>query len=106
MGELCISSFHLIAARTFAATRIDLGRGNMYKKLEILGTGCPQSEMLAHNTEEAAHAIGLEYDLTRISDYTEIQRHGVMLTPSLCVDGHVLVSGRVPDIDELKFLLN
>ena len=78
----------------------------MVKKLEILGTGCPQCEMLAQNTEAAASELGLEYDLERISDYGDIQRHGVLLTPSLAVDGRVLVTGRVPEVRELVRLLN
>jgi hypothetical protein len=47
----------------------------------------------------------MDYELVKVSDLLEISRFGVMLTPALCVDGDVKVTGRVPSVDELKALL-
>jgi small redox-active disulfide protein 2 len=75
------------------------------KKLQILGTGCPKCEKLAANTEAAAKALGLQYELVKIKDINEIMGFGVMLTPALAIDGKVVVTGKVPSPDELKNLL-
>lgn len=75
------------------------------KKLQILGTGCPKCKLLAANTETAAKELGIEYELSKVTDISEILKFGIMSTPALVVDGTVRVSGRVPSPDEIKGLL-
>ena len=72
------------------------------KKLQILGTGCPKCRKLAENTEAAAKALGIEYELVKVTDINEIMKFGVMLTPALAVDGVVKVVGKVPDSEAIK----
>lgn len=74
-------------------------------KLQILGTGCPKCTKLAENTEAAAKALGIEYELEKIKDINTIMGFGVMMTPALAVDGQVKVVGKVPDPEEIKGLL-
>jgi len=74
-------------------------------KLQILGTGCPKCKKLAENTEQAAKALGLDYELIKVTDINAILDFGVMLTPALAVDGVVKVVGRVPDVAALQTLL-
>ncbi len=75
------------------------------KKLQILGTGCPKCKQLAMMTETAAKELGIEYELTKVTDINEIVGFGVMSTPALVVDGVLKVSGRVPPVGELKKLI-
>jgi small redox-active disulfide protein 2 len=75
------------------------------KKLQILGTGCPKCKKLAENTEAAAKALGIEYELEKVTDINEIMKFGVMMTPALAVDGVVKVVGKVPDAEAIKTLL-
>jgi small redox-active disulfide protein 2 len=70
--------------------------------LEILGPGCPKCKMLAENTEAAAKALGVEYQIQKVTDINQIMAHGVMMTPALVVDGQVKVVGKVPSADEIK----
>ena len=75
------------------------------KKVQILGPGCPRCKQLAANAQAAAKALGLEYELTKVTDLKEIMALGVMMTPALVVDGVVKVTGKVPDVEALKALL-
>jgi len=75
------------------------------KKILILGTGCPKCEKLAKAAEEAAKSLGIEYDLEKITDINQIMSFGVMMTPALVVDGEVKVSGKIPNMDQLKKLI-
>ena len=75
------------------------------KKLQILGTGCPKCRKLAENTEAAAKALGIEYELVKVTDINEIMKFGVMMTPALAVDGVVKVVGKVPDPEAIKAML-
>jgi small redox-active disulfide protein 2 len=74
-------------------------------KLQILGTGCAKCNALTQATEKAAQALGVPYELEKVTDLKQIMAFGVMVTPALVVDGKVKVSGKVPPVDELKKLL-
>ena len=54
-------------------------------KLQILGTGCAKCERLAEHTEEASQALGLDYELVKVTDLLEITKFGVMMMPALVV---------------------
>lgn len=75
------------------------------RKLQVLGTGCPKCKKLAAQVEEAAQAMGIDYELEKVTDLTEIVKFNVMMTPALAVDGAVKCYGRVPSIDELKQMI-
>lgn len=75
------------------------------KKIQILGTGCPKCKQLAENAETAAKALGLEYELVKITEINEIMKFGVMMTPALAVDGDVKSVGKVLPVDEIKKVL-
>ena len=73
-------------------------------KLQVLGTGCPKCKKLAENAEAAAKALGVEYEIEKVTDINEIMKFGVMMTPALAVDGQVKIVGKVPtprDIEKL-----
>ncbi len=74
-------------------------------KIEILGTGCPKCKKLAQNAEAAVEALGIEYEIEKVTDINEIMKFGVMMTPALVVDGEVKLVGKVPSPDEIKGLL-
>jgi len=73
--------------------------------IQILGTGCAKCNALMMATEKAAQALGLTYELEKITDLRQIMAFGVMTTPALVVDGLVKVSGKVPSVDEIKIFL-
>lgn len=75
------------------------------KKLQILGTGCAKCAKLAETTEQAAQALGLPYEMEKVTDLRRIMEFGVMITPALVVDGVVKVSGKVPSADEIRQML-
>lgn len=75
------------------------------KKLQILGTGCPKCKKLAENAEAAAKALGIPYELVKVTDINEIMKFGVMMTPALVVDGQVKTVGKVPDAEAIKVML-
>ena len=75
------------------------------KKLQILGTGCPNCIKLTKQTEAAANALGLDYEIEKVTDIDQIMAMGVMMTPALAVDGQVKVMGRIPSVVELQRLI-
>jgi len=74
-------------------------------KLQILGSGCSKCAQLTQNAETAAKALGLPYELEKITDMNAIIDSGVMRTPALVVDGEVKIEGKVASVDEIRQLL-
>lgn len=75
------------------------------KKLQILGTGCPKCQKLAEHTEAAANALGIEYELEKVTDFDRIIEFGLLTTPALVVDGEIKIAGRVPTVAALQELI-
>jgi len=75
-------------------------------KIQILGSGCNKCRQLTAVAEQAAHDLGLQYELEKVTDVARYSEFGVMFTPAMVVDGVVKVSGRVPSLDEAKQLLS
>ncbi len=74
-------------------------------KLQVLGTGCPKCKKLAENVEAAAQAVGIEYELEKVTDVNDIVNFGVAVTPALAIDGDVKFAGKVASVDEVKAFL-
>ena len=74
-------------------------------KLQVLGTGCPKCKKLAENTEAAAKALGIEYEIEKITEINEIMKFGVMITPALAVDGQVKIAGKVPSPQDIEKMI-
>ena len=75
------------------------------KQIQILGTGCPKCKKLNEQTMIAAAELGMECNIEKVEDIQKIMAYGVMMTPALVVDGIVKMSGKVPDIEEIKKLI-
>ena len=75
------------------------------KKIQILGTGCPTCQKLTELTTQAADELGIEYEIEKVTDITEIIKMGVVKTPGIAVEGVIKVSGKLPSIEEIKELL-
>ncbi|UCE61621.1 MAG: TM0996/MTH895 family glutaredoxin-like protein [Phycisphaerales bacterium] len=75
-------------------------------KIEVLGPGCPRCNALAANTKAAADKLGLQYELSKVTNIMKITEYGVMATPALVIDGEVKLAGKAATEDELTAILN
>jgi small redox-active disulfide protein 2 len=76
------------------------------KTIKILGTGCPKCKALEKATREAVAALALDAEIVKVEDIMDIMQYNVMRTPGLVVDEKVVVSGRVPSLNEIKQFIN
>jgi small redox-active disulfide protein 2 len=74
-------------------------------EIKVLGTGCAKCKALEKATIQAVNESGIEATVTKVEDFMEIMKLGVMTTPALVVDGKILVKGRVPSVAEISQLL-
>jgi len=76
------------------------------KKVQILGSGCTKCNQLVEETKKAAASLGIEIELEKVTDFTEIMKFGVTSTPAFVVDGKVIFSGKTMKAKELEKILN
>jgi small redox-active disulfide protein 2 len=74
-------------------------------KIEILGSGCPKCKELEKRVKEAVAKEGLKAEVTHVYDIEKIIEYGVLSTPSLVVDGKVVLSGQLPSTSEISKIL-
>lgn len=74
-------------------------------KIEVFGTGCLKCKRLMKNVEKAVSESGVDAEIVKVEDITEIMERDVMFTPALAIDGEVKVAGRVADVSEIKELI-
>jgi small redox-active disulfide protein 2 len=75
-------------------------------KIQVAGPGCARCHAVEKNVIEAVTELGIDADVSKLSDPREFAKLGIFLTPAVVIDGKVLVSGKVVTIDELKKLLS
>ena len=71
-------------------------------KIEVLGTGCPKCQATVRNAEQAVKELGVQAEVVKVEDLSEIAARGVMVTPALAIDGEIKCSGRIPTVEEIK----
>ncbi len=74
-------------------------------EIKVLGTGCPKCKSLEKATRDAVAALNIEANVTKEEDIVKIMGYGIMQTPGLVINEKVVVSGRVPSMNEIKNFL-
>ena len=74
-------------------------------KLEIFGTGCTKCKRMYENVTEAVKKANLQAEVVKVEELNEIVTRGVLMTPSLFVDGEEVVAGRVQTVNEIIEIL-
>lgn len=74
-------------------------------KLTIYGKGCAKCNLLTQHSEMAARALGIPYELEKITEMNQIIDAGILRTPALAVNDRIVVEGKVPSAEALKRIL-
>ena len=73
--------------------------------IKILGSGCKNCVTLAENTKAAISELGIQADIIKVTDFSEIAGYGIMSTPGLVIDEKVVSSGKVLKPKDIIHLL-
>jgi len=71
-------------------------------KIQVVGPGCLKCKETEKNVREACTQLNLNADISHVFDIKEIARLGVLFTPAVIIDGNMVVSGKLPSVEELK----
>jgi len=75
-------------------------------KIQVAGPGCPRCHETEKNVREACSQLNLAADISHVYDMKEFAKLGVLFTPAVIVDGKIVVSGKLPTVEELKKYLS
>jgi small redox-active disulfide protein 2 len=76
------------------------------KKIEVLGPGCPNCDMLEEAAREAVMMAGVEAEIGHVTDMRQIAAYGILRTPGLVIDGRVVSAGRIPSAGDIAAWLS
>ena len=75
--------------------------------IKVLGPGCENCKRLAWLAERTAQHLGVEAEIVKVTDYSDIMKYNVMSTPGLVINEKLVSAGRVPSEAEITtFLTN
>ena len=72
--------------------------------IKILGTGCPRCKTLFQTVEKAVVELGIDAEVIKEEDLTNIMNYNVMSLPALVVDEKVVAKGAM-NLSEVKEVL-
>lgn len=76
-------------------------------EVKILGSGCPNCKKLEQVTRKAVGNMGIEVQIHKVTDYTDIMTYDILSTPGLVINEKVVSAGRIPPESEIMtFLAN
>jgi small redox-active disulfide protein 2 len=73
--------------------------------IKVLGTGCSNCKTLEKSVINALTEMNYSADVEKVEDIQKIMGYGIMLTPGLVINDKVVLSGRVPNMKELKEII-
>jgi len=72
-------------------------------KITILGSGCPNCQMLEAQAKKAVEELGLkDAQVEHIYEINKIIEMGIALTPAIAIDDEIKAMGRIPSVEEIK----
>lgn len=77
----------------------------MSKVIKILGTGCSKCKTTTAVVTEVVNELGINVEIIKVEDITEIMGYNVMSTPAVVINEKVMIKGRVPSKKEVKEIL-
>lgn len=75
-------------------------------EIKVLGTGCARCKSLEKITRKAVAELNLDAKVEKVEDIQKIMEYAVMRTPALVINEKVVLSGQVPNVSQIKDLLN
>jgi small redox-active disulfide protein 2 len=70
--------------------------------IKILGKGCGSCISTERLVREIVAQLGVEVDVEKITKTSEMVPYGVMSTPAIVIDEHVVHAGGIPTREEVK----
>ncbi|HOI64678.1 MAG TPA: thioredoxin family protein [Mesotoga sp.] len=74
-------------------------------KVEVFGSGCPRCKQTEKVMKMAVEELGLNAVVEKVTDMMAMMEKGIISTPAVALDGEIVLSGKIPSLEEAKKLL-
>lgn len=75
-------------------------------EIVVYGSGCVMCSGMGKSIREAIEDLDIkDVRVDKVCDPARIEEAGVKETPALSIDGEIVVSGKIPDTEEMKEIL-
>lgn len=75
-------------------------------EIKVLGGCCKNCDVLLDYVNESLAELGKDAKVTKVTDFIELAKLGVMKTPGIVIDGKIIFSGRMADKKEVKEIIS
>jgi len=73
--------------------------------IKILGTGCDKCDKAYDNAKKAIADLGEDVVVEKVEDLVTMMKYGILTTPGIIVDEKVLMTGRIPKVEDFKEII-
>ncbi|MFB3850420.1 MAG: thioredoxin family protein [Acidobacteriota bacterium] len=70
--------------------------------IKVVGPGCKNCVELENRVKRVVEEMQIEATISKISDFAEIAKSGVLMTPGLIINGKVAIQGKLPSEGIIK----
>ena len=64
--------------------------------IKVLGPGCDNCQKVEALAKQAVTNLGVEATIVKIFDRSEYPKYGLLYTPGLVINDHLVCGGRIP----------
>ena len=72
------------------------------KTITIYGPGCPRCDLAEKIVRQVVADCGSDARVEKITDFAELAKAGIVITPTITVDGQTVLTGRIPKEEEVE----
>ncbi len=73
--------------------------------IKILGAGCSNCERLYEVARKAVDSLGVQAELTKVTEFPEMMKYGILQTPGLVINEELIMVGKVPSLGDMTAIL-
>ena len=74
--------------------------------IQVLGTGCAKCKTLHEIVKKAVQETGVDAQVEKVEDIQKIMAFEILMTPGLVINGEVKTAGRIPNVEEVKKMID
>lgn len=71
-------------------------------EIKIYGPGCARCKEAEKRVRHVVEQSGVEANITHATDFAEMAKAGVMMTPAVAINGAIKKAGDIPSEDEIR----